>query len=589
MSSFSTNSPLVKPPVASDTMTPFVQEAHAFLSNARHLAKQKGVALDSAEGMRLAGKVPALIQQCLARMAPDEQPVFYGCAMDSIELYTKRHGVEPRPDIVGNALVAGLNTAEMFGQLFESKGDKSRGVALDSGHYASSTTHAEHGLTQGVIITAVMSAAIEDAMPWITYIPANRHTIETKVPQMRIGSNFGAYREGEELSAGNAGKPYMLSSRSYKASSVGRIAYELIATVLVNQDDVQLPSGSTGLSILAGRTEVTVNGELVAVDTYADGDTKPETTTLTKVTGSGYGFVTGTINTKTGEIEFNFAAALAVDDVVKVHVHVDYDVSETNLPRLGFTMAPGIRVSASESRGVFVTANNSVRQIKAETGLNPGVSFIMDMNRQSNRERLQYVFRRLVDLGLAKGRVDEVQIEWDTMGLQKSRAQVFADQLAPAINQAAARIFRRSNGQLRLSQIFVPESLAAYLGVLVPGASFATGLNIYRVGDLTANNGAIISVYAVRDEELNVATDGSDADILCVGGPVNGAEITQTPIIWGDFIAATFDPTVFTEKEQIIPFYAHGFNQVSRNRRISAGVVGLRLKGVGITKMNNAD
>ncbi|MEC7121074.1 MAG: hypothetical protein VXW65_14395, partial [Pseudomonadota bacterium] len=549
------NSPLVTHPISDPNMlTAHTHEAHDFLKRAHSLAKQKGIALDSAEGMRNAGQVPKLLQLCLDRMNPQEQQIFYGCAMDSIDLYTQRHGVAPRPDQIGNGLVAALNTAEMFGQLFEAKGDVHRGVALDAGHYASSTSHAEHGLTQGVIITAVLSALIEDAVPWVSYIPANRQTVETKVPQLRTKSNFGAYRDGDELSAGNAGKPYMLAARTYKASSADQITYALTATVVVDQDDPQLPSGTVGLSVLAGRTEITVNGELVATDTYANGEVKPEVTNFVKAEGTSYPFQTGTVNTKTGEFEFTFTTALAADDVVKVHTHVDYDVNETALPRFGFSMAPGVRVSASESRGIFVTANNSVRQIKAETGLNPGLQFIMDMNRQSIRERLQYVFRRLVDLGLGKGRIDEVEIEWDTMGLYKSRAQVFADQFAPAVNQAAARIFRNSNGLLRLSQIFVPESLAAYFGVLIPGAAFATGLNMYRIGDMTANNGATVSVYAVPDAELNVATDGSDADVLCVGGAINGADLTQTPIIWGDFIAATFDPTVFTEKEQMIPF-----------------------------------
>lgn len=564
---------LSKHPIT-DAMLPnlpsMMHKAHGFFMDAH----SKGVGMDSALNST-DGRFPHLIQQCLDQMSGRERHTFLSVAMDSVDNYTQAHGQSPRPDMIANALVSALNTAQAFAQ---------NGVAMDSGEVASSVSHAQMGLTIGAVITGVFSAAVEDAMPFASFIPATRQTVETKVLNFTAKSNFGGYALDTEITGTSAGKPYMQAARSYTLPMSGdRINFTFAATAQVDPDAVTTASGALGLSILAGRTEITVNGVVVAIDTFADGDVKPTGTTLNKSQGAEYPFATGSINTKTGAMTFSFASALAADDVVAVHVHVDFDVDETALPEFGFNMTTGARFSASESRGVLVTANNSIRQIQAETGLHAGVEFIMHMNRQSNRERLNYVMRRLIALGSGKGRVQEVLIDWENQGLQKSRTQVFADTLAPALNQAATRILKNSDGLLRLAQILIPESLAAYMGGMIANPAYATGLNIYRLGDLSANNGGMVAVYVVPDAMLPPSVDGEDVGIVCVGGSNDPSNLSVTPIAWGDFIAPTFDPTVNTTKETKIPFYAHGFNQLNRNPKITAGVVGLRLKGVNIS------
>lgn len=545
-------------------------KAHGFFMDAH----QKGVSMDSALNST-GGHFPHLIQNCLDQMSARERHTFMSVALDSVDNYTQAHGQSPRPDMIANALVSALNTAQAFAQ---------NGVAMDSGEVASSISHAQMGLTVGAVITGVFSAAIEDAVPFVSFIPAARQTVESKVLNFTAKSNFGGYALDTEITGTSAGKPYMQAARTYNLPmSADRTSFAFTATARVNQADVTTASGTLGLSILPGRTEITVNGLVVAIDTFADGDVKPVNTTLNKVLGAEYPFATGSINTKTGVMTFSFASALAVDDVVAVHVHVDFDVAETALPEFGFSMSTGARFSASESRGVLVTANNSIRQIQAETGMHAGVEFIMHMNRQSNRERLNYVMRRLIALGTGKGRIQEVLIDWENQGLQKSRLQVFADTLAPALNHAATRIMKNSDGLLRLAQILIPESLAAYMGGMIANPAFASGLNIYRLGDLNANNGGMVAVYVVPDDMLPPSGDGEDVSIVCVGGSNDPSNLSVTPIAWGDFIAPTFDPTVNTDKESRIPFYAHGFNQLNRNPKITAGVVGLRLKGVNIS------
>lgn len=492
--------------------------------------------------------MPGPLQDYLA-LIPRPQ---HGVALDSVSqglsIYRERHGRDAPADTLSGILagVKGMNDAYM--QRCQREGR--RHVFDDVGASSSSQSNT-YALTAGPVMTAVMQL-LGDEIPFAGRAPAEADA--GGMSNFRLGivrgiadSNWGGYSKGDVIDGMSGFKPYILSERIITLSTNGG------GTTAFTGQFVTKTGGSSPLPLLAGVTEVRVNGVTVGVEptngAFGSASNRSSGTGESSLigyyesaSGQKHNLTGSKINAATGAYTVGFDVALPAGTVIEVVGHVNYEGNPDLLPVIGSDFDVHDYVARPYMAHV-VGSMVAMQQAQAEMGVDLFSAANMFARSKALSERYVGVLKRLKTV--AKG--SKLSDTWD-MNLaareqQLNISQVMLDFL-PVLSSQSANMaaITQDHG---IQAIYVTGLIAQYIESLPATAFQPSGLpkapGILRIGRL-ANSGGI-DVYWIPKELAQGVLDNDDGagttEVLTIG---RGSTTARSTVIVADPVAGTLTP-----------------------------------------------
>ena len=501
--------------------------------------------------------------------AGDESHKITKAILDGANAYETQHGVTVPADMLEYAMHMAYGTT----------GEAKRAI-FDS----ASNDHADNlSLQPNRAVVAILSA-LGDAIPFAHYLPADINSNEARIAILshQAGKQYGQYEKHGSLDGSNSGDIYLTSSRFNKSTVSGGAIPDGQLTSVQTDDETCAAAGGdiVGVNLLRGRTQVYVNGQIVARETSQNqsgtGNSSINSLGAFKIYGNSTEFtLTGQINTDTGAYTLTATPDLPDGTDVVVEGFIDYDRQPALVPTI-ITNADVYQLYAKSFRCTTQYSLEASTQMTNELGLDPYSESLVAIQAQFGNERHYDVLRKGLRLGLGQGNVSDFNFNWAIFGEQKMRYQVALDMQAHIgiISQQMA-INTMAYG---VSHLYVDKYMKAVFQAMPLEVFQPSGIQdrpgIFRLGRFLG----MYDVYytpKVLDSGTNEA-----GQILCVG---RATDVTRSPVVLGDAVPPTIVPlAVGTDLKRGAGFYARNFTEINPHKPSSMGFGVLRYTGLGL-------
>lgn len=513
--------------------------------------------------------IPDSFQAVLDEVSPDDAATITRAILDGVTEYELQHGVEAPADIIEHALHLAYGTTDVA----------RKKLALDS----ASNTHADNlSLQPNRAVVAILSALAE-AIPFAHYLPADIGSNEAKLAILthQAGGQYGLYAANGIMDGASSGDPYITSSRVHATtntvvSGVGHHDGQLTSVQETRDTCAAVAGGVVAVNLLRGRTQVYVNGQIVAREVSSAGSGASTVSGSVTIAGTTHQ-IGGTINTDTGVIALTSTPNLNTAVPVVVEGFIDYERQPALTPTI-ITSVSTYSLWAKPWRVATQHTIDSQTQMSNELGLDPYSESIIAIQSQFANERHYEVLAKALRLAVGSGNVGTFDFNWagaSGQGLQKTRADVLQDlqSVLGAVSQQMA-INTLAYG---ISHLYVGTHMAAMLLSLPSTIWQASGLQtrpgIFRLGRLFGQ-------YDVYYTPKIISDSTSAAQILCVG---RAPDVTRNPFVLGDAVPPTVIPlAVGTDLRRGAGFYARNFTEVNPHNPSSLGCALINVTNIGL-------
>jgi len=510
-------------------------------------------------------KVPETLQAVFDEVGRENSAIISRAILDGAAQYEAAHGVAVPADVIEYAFHMAYGTTNTAKKI----------MALDS----ASNNHADNLSLQPNRAVVAIYTALMEAIPFAHYLPADIGSNEGKlgIVTHQAGNKFGLYAANAGMDGIGSGDPYITSSRIHATTnSSGAHTGQLTSVQATRDTCAAVATGVVAVNLLRGRTQVYVNGRIVAREISSSGSgvsTVSGSVTIAGVTSQ----IAGTVNTDTGAIALTSSPALADNVPVIVEGFLDYDRQPSLTPSI-ITNVDMFSLWAKPWRVYTQHSMEAQTQMANELGLDPYSESLIALQSQFANERHYEVLAKAMRLAKYGGNSLTFDFNWDGssgQGLQKTRADVIQDLQSPlgVLSQQMA-IDTMSYG---ISHLYVEKYIAAMFLSLPSTIWRPSGVQarpgIFRLGRL-------FNQYDVYYTPKIVAGTNSAAEILCIG---RAPDVARNPFILGDAVPATVVPLgVGIDLKRGAGFYARNFTEVNPHGPSSMGCALLNVTNLGL-------
>lgn len=505
-------------------------------------------------------KIPEKLQVLLDEVG-EGSTIVTQAILDGINAYEKQHGVSAPADILEQAFHLAYATTDQAKQRY----------SLDS--TADSNHSANLSLQPNRAVIAILSA-LGEAIPFAHYLPADISSNEAKLAILshQAGNAYGAYAAGGLMDGTSSGDAYISSLRTHATTNnAGAHTGQLTSAQATFETCTAVGGAVVAVNLLRGRTLVYVNGQVVAqeINTTGSGNsTISGEVTIAGVTSQ----IGGTINTDTGVIAITSAPALADAVPVVVEGFIDYERMPSLTPSI-ITAVDTFKLYAKPWRVITQQTIDSRTQMSNELGLDPYSESIIAIQAQFGNERHYDVLRKAVRLAL--NNVGAFDFLWATMGLQKTRAQIWQDfsSVLGAVSQKMA-VDTMSHGvtHLYVGKYVMAQLLSLPRDLFVPSGTPERAA-IFRIGTLFGR-------FEVYYTPKGLTDTTAASQILCIG---RAPDVTRNPFVLGDAVPPTVVPlAINADLKSGAGFYARNFTSVNPHGPSALGCALINVTNMGL-------
>lgn len=488
-------------------------------------------------------EVPTSLQAVFDEVGQKNSPAIVKAILDGAAEYEAKHGVAVPADVMEYAYHMAYGTTETAKKI----------MALDSAN----STHADNlSLQPDRAVVAIYSAFME-AIPFVLYLPVDISSNEGKlgIVTHKAGNAFGLYAANGSMDGVGSGDPFVTSSRVHAtANAAGAHTGQLTTIQSTRSACATVASGAGAVNLLRGRTQIYVNGRIVAREITSTGSGVSTVSGSVSISDTVHQ-IGGTINTDTGVIAITSTPALA--DAVPVHVEgfLDYD----RQPSLTPTIITDVETFSLFAKPWRVATQHSIEaqtQMSNELGIDPYSESLIAMQSQFANERHYEVLEKALRIALYNNNIGAFDMAWTTQGAQKTRAQVLQDlQSVLGIVDQQMAIDTMSHG---ISHIYVGKYLAAMFIGLPTSIWQSSGVQaragIYRLGRLFGK-------YDIYYTPKIITESSSASQMLCIG---RAPDVARNPFVLGDAVPPTVLPLAMNmDLKRGAAFYARNFTELN--------------------------
>ena len=507
--------------------------------------------------------VPATLQAVLDEVGQENSATISRAILDGAAQYEAMHGAAVPADVMEYA----------FHMAYGTTAEAKRIMALDS---TANNNHADNlSLQPNRAVVAIYTALIE-AIPFAHYLPADIGSNEGKLAIVthQAGNKFGLYAANAGMDGIGSGDPYITSSRIHATTnSSGAHTGQLTSVQATRDTCAAVATGVVAVNLLRGRTQVYVNGRIVAREISSSGSgasTVSGSVTIAGVTSQ----IAGTVNTDTGAIALTSSPALADGVPVVVEGFLDYDRQPSLTPSV-ITNVETFSVFAKPWRVYTQHSMEAQTQMSNELGLDPYSESLIALQSQFANERYYEVLAKAMRLAAYGGNIGSFNMDWSTQGAQKGRADILQDlQSTLGVVSQQMAIDTMSHG---VSHIYVGKYLAGmFLGLpstIWQPSGVQTRPGIYRMGRL-------FNQYDVYYTPKIITETSSASQMLCIG---RAPDVVRNPFVLGDAVPATVVPLgVGVDLKRGAGFYARNFTEVNPHGPSSMAAALINVTNMGL-------
>jgi Cu/Zn superoxide dismutase len=509
--------------------------------------------------------VPESLQSVFDEVGSEHSAIISRAILDGANEYESLHGTAVPADVMEYAFHMAYGTTE----------DAKKTMALDS----ASNNHADNISLQPNRAVVAIYSAIAEAIPFAHYLPADIGSNEGKlgIVTHQAGNKFGLYAANGNMDGANSGDPYITSSRFHATTNnAGSHTGQLTSVQATRDTCATTGSGASAVNLLRGRSQVYVNGRIVAREISSSGSGNSTVSGSVVIAGTTYQ-IGGTINTDTGVIALTSTPALA--DAVPVHVEgfLDFDRQPSLTPSI-ITNVDMFSLLAKPWRVYTQHSMDAQTQMANELGLDPYSESLIALQNQCANERHYEVLAKAMRLATYGSNIGAFDMNWagsTGQGLQKTRAEVLQDlQSETGVVSQQMAIDTMSYG---MSHMYVGKYLAAmFLGLpstIWQPSGVQARPGIYRLGRL-------FNQYDVYYTPKIITESASASQILCIG---RAPDVARNPFVLGDAVPATVIPLgVGIDMKRGAAFYARNFTEVNPHGPSSMGCALINVTNMGL-------
>lgn len=506
--------------------------------------------------------VPETLQALFDEVGPTCAATISKAILDGVAEYEAMHGVSVPADVMEYAFHMAYGTTDKAKKI----------MALDSAN----NTHADNlSLQPNRAVVAIFSALME-AIPFAHYLPADIGSNEGKlgIVTHQAGSHFGLYAANGGMDGTSSGDPYISSSRIHATTNAAGAHTGQLTSVQATRDTCAAVAGDVvAVNLLRGRSQVYVNGKIVAREISASGSGNSTVSGSVVIDATTYQ-IGGTINTDTGVIALTSTPAL--NNAVPVHVEgfLDFDRQPSLTPSI-ITNVEMFSLFAKPWRVYTQHSIDAQTQMSNELGLDPYSESLIALQNQFANERHYEVLAKAMRLAAYSSNIATFSMDWTTQGAQKMRAEILQDMQSTlgVVSQQMA-IDTMSYG---LSHLYVGKYMAAMMLGLPSTVWQPSGVQarpgIFRLGRL-------FNQYDVYYTPKILTETSSASQILCIG---RAPDVARNPFVLGDAVPATVIPLgVGVDLKRGAGFYARNFTEVNPYAPAAAGVALINVTNMGL-------
>jgi len=414
-------------------------------------------------------------------------------------------------------------------------------------------------------IVSIM-AAFAETLPFAGYFPADIQSNEARslILNNRAKTGWGGYTANGSVDGTSNGNPYVMPNRLVALTTANQTAYAGTARAqYVSGSRTVMDGASAGLTLVAGRTLILVNGFNAANDSRngsLGGTTSISGMILIGATNHA---VSGTVNNDTGAIAITFAPALPNNTEVVAEVLVDYERSPSSIPSFGFE-TESYSYFASGYRALTELTIDTQGQVRNEMNLDPASNSLFSLRTQITNEQHYHALQ----LGLMVSANNRLVHDFNLA------AQFAAKNVSEIFGDVEQTLFVLDQQMINdtldhgITHIYVGEQLGGIIAGLPSTMFEKSGVpsraGIYRIGRLFNKYEVYYTPKIVTgDKALGTAT------MLCVG---RSNDVGRSPIVMGDSVAPTFIPLA-TNSDLIMKqaYYQRSFLQLNKHMASAKG------------------
>ncbi len=468
-----------------------------FMSNGRNLANALGT-------HELPESIKRLQKEGVAGSA-------MGAVFDSINAYTRTHGIAPTADLIEEALSV---------------------AAMQFDNAASSTVtsegHNPFSLQPNNAVTAIYQT-MASANVLTSYLPVDKSSNQAQliIIDNEAATTTGGYKAGESITGTNSGRSYLLNDRIYPIAVAG-------GEVLV----VPFAGSTTGLPIYAGRTKVLIGGICAATDVVPQQrSNKTFITNTFSYAGTDYK-ISGEVEPENGKVKVTIEPPLPANTDVQVECFINYENEVTRIHYPSFqTRFQTYKVESMTVQGTIKLGYMSDSQARNEANYDVyGQSNTLIRKHLANEEYRRSLSRAKT-IGMMYNYIS-VNLNLDERSLQITLNESLQD-LAASLKQMSSRMVLKT-GDYGISVLHVNTDFAALLSQL-PSTQYAK--SAYPVNPTSIYfDGVLFGSYSVYVDPIAENEDGK-AYVICTG---RSAQVGLSP-----FLAGTVQAPFMSKKTDI--------------------------------------
>lgn len=472
------------------------------------------------------------------------------CGMDA---YRQNHGCDAPADVIEQA----LHNAKI-----SQMGLKDLNIRLDS----ATESHMDTYSLQPNRATVSILSAMAEAIPFAGYFPADIRSNEARslILKNRATKDWGGYGNGGSLDGVANGDPYIMPNRLLELTTANQANYTGTArSRYVANSRTVMDGASAGLTLIAGRTVIMVNGLPFAYDQKSGGLGGTTSISGTAIVGATSHAISGTVNNDTGAIAILFNPALPANTSVIAEVFVDYERNTAAIPTLGFD-TESYAYFAAGHRALTELTIDTQGQVRNEMNLDPASNSLFSLRTQLTNEQHYYA----LNLGMLVAANNATTHDFNLAAqfAAKNISEIFMDveqtlftvdqqMIADTLDHGITHLY--VNDQLGGIICALPSTLFEKSGV-------APRAGIYRLGRLFNKYEVYFTPKIVTGNKA-----AGTASMLCVG---RSNDVGRNPIVMGDAIAPMFIPLA-TNSDLIMKqaYYQRSFLNLNKHMASAKG------------------
>jgi hypothetical protein len=494
---------------------------------------------------------------------------------DGVKSYEAQHGMAPPADLINYALHLGYGTTT----------EALQGAHLPTFDSATSA-HADNLSLQPNRARIAILSAFSEACPWAHYMPADIGSNQAKVAVLshQASNYFGLYNQNGSMDGIYSGDAYFSATRRHKVTvAAGVIPTGQLTTNQATVDTCVAVGGNVAaVKLMRGRTQIYVNGQVVAQETSANqggsGASAFNAISTFYLPGSAtaYQWSAGSINTDTGAwTGLATTPALPNGTDVVIEGFIDYDTQPSLIPGVSTTIDT-YDYFAKPFKGFTQYNFASSAQASNELGLDIFGEALVSINVQANNERhYDAIYKALQIATYQTSPAVSFNFDWSNANLQKTRAELAQDLLGP-LSVLSQQMAIKTLGT-GITHLYVDQYMLAVFRSL-PNTLFSPSGIRDRAGIFRA--GRLFGMYEVYYCPKYITGTASAGKILCIG---MADDVARNLVIFGDAIPLTFlSLGIDKSMTQGSAFETRNFTEVNKHVPSTFGAALLTYTNTGI-------